>query len=143
MIARYHEDRQVGSKPVNEGVRCLEFAVPGSLAKVAGDGAGICPKRGQKGFQRLDLRQVGVPSKVEIGEVRQKDRRAAHPYQTTRTRYVSTTSPRAGARTRNRVRVEESFSAGTELDTMIHSPPRCSSTSIVAAESPAFRRVTR
>ena len=32
-----------------------------------------------------------------------------------RSRYVTAVSPRAGTFTRNRVRVEESFSAGTEL----------------------------
>jgi hypothetical protein len=48
----------------------------------------------------------------------------------------------AGTRTRNREIVEETFSAGTELDTTLHSPARSSWTSTVTALSVAFLTVT-
>ena len=50
--------------------------------------------------------------------------------------------PRAGTRTRNRAVPLERRSAGIELETTSHSPPRCSSTLIVTALSLAFDSVT-
>ena len=46
-------------------------------------------------------------------------------YHITRILYVSVASPRAGTRTRNRVMVEEIFSAGTELESrsLVAFPP--------------------
>jgi hypothetical protein len=56
---------------------------------------------------------------------------------------VSAASPLAGTFTLKRVAVEETFSAGTELETMDHSPARRSSTTTVTAESVALLIVTR
>ena len=56
---------------------------------------------------------------------------------------MSTASPRAGTLTLNRVIVDDTFSAGTELDTTLHSPARSSSTSTATQLSVAFFSVTR
>ena len=110
---------------MEEDVGGLELAVPGALAQVARDDDRGRVEGGKEFLQRLDLLEVGEAAEVEIGEVGDGDC-LARCHQITRIRYVSTASPRAGTRTRNRVTVEDTFSAGTELDTTLHSPARSS-----------------
>ncbi len=74
-----------GAEPLHEGMRGLEFAVPGALAQIARDDGGGRAECREERLQRLGLGEVGVATEVEIGEVGEENLVAAH-HQTTRTR---------------------------------------------------------
>ena len=141
MVARYDERRREEPHPLDEQVRRLKLAVAGTLGEVTRDDDRRGVEAGEKFVERLDLLEVGEAPEVQVGEVNDGDFARAH--QITRMRYVSVASPVAGTRTRKRVIVDDTFSAGSELDTTLHSPARSSCTSTVTALSVAFLRVTR
>jgi hypothetical protein len=144
MIAGNDEGRHPHSHAVEEDVSRLELAVACPLADVTGDDEGRRIQGWEELLQRLDLLEIGIAAEMKVGQMGNDHRpRCCHDYQITLTRYVSTVSPRAGTRTLKRVTVDDTFSGDTELATTLHSPARSSWTSIVAAVSVAFFRVTR
>src|SRR5215210_7192456 len=140
MVARDDDWRRREAHPLDEQVRRLKLTVPGPLGEIAGHDDGRGFQRRKKVVERLDLLEVGIAPEVDIGEMDDRDVRRGH--QITRIRYVNVPSPRAGTRHRNREIVEETFSAGTELETTLHSPARSSCTSTATALSVAFFSVT-
>src|ERR1043166_5164276 len=129
-----YQGRRGVRETLGKAQRRLQFPVAGALAQVPGEHDRRRVEGGQQRLERRDLLEIRVPAEVKIRKVGEGDRR----HHTTLTRYVSATSPFPGTLTRKRVRVLESFSGGTELDSTDHSPPRSSRTSTVAALSLAL-----
>ena len=138
MIAGQRQHRCALRHPVDEATRRLELAVARPLGQVARyhDRAGL--ERRYQALDVIDHRQVAVAPEVQVGQVNQRYRR----HHTVRIVYVSTTSPFAGTVTLNRVTLDDIFSAGTELVTTDHSPPRSSRTSTACVLSEPLLMVT-
>src|SRR5262245_9304879 len=138
VVSRNYEHGSGLTHEIAERPPALEFAVPRALRQIARDDDGIRTQIGKGAFQRLDDLNVRHAAEVSDADVRDLNR-----HDSICTVCVNVHSPPAGACTRNRTSVEESFSAGRLLSTIFQVPNRASRTSTVTAVGLALAIVTR
>ncbi len=74
MIPGNHEDGRRLTGEVRERATALEFAVARALRQIAADDDGVGPEIGEYPLQRLDDRNVGESTEVDIADVRELNR---------------------------------------------------------------------
>ena len=74
MIPGNDEDGRRLAGDVRERATALEFAVARALRQVAADDDGVGPEIGEYPFQRLDDRNVGQPSEMDVADVNDLNR---------------------------------------------------------------------
>src|SRR5207302_11060505 len=74
MVPGDHEHGRCFAGDVRESATALEFTVACALRQVAADDDRVRSQVGQHPFQRLDDRNVGKPTEVDIADVRDLNR---------------------------------------------------------------------